>query len=102
MIFKKATNLQRGLASRDLRVALLRALPQPGYSFVLWTGYVLSSREGRMVAYCPYCKVEVKVVPCEIVSIARKVPLAAKKRILVKHIGPDGDHVFRTNEVSEK
>ena len=55
-----------------------------------------------MVAYCPYCKEKVKVVPCEIVSIARKFPLAAKRRMLVKHTAPDGDHVFRTNEVSEK
>jgi hypothetical protein len=60
-------------------------------------------REGQMVAYCPYCKVNVKVVPCEIVSsIARKVPLAAKGRVLVKHLGPDGEHVFRTSKVSEE
>lgn len=55
-----------------------------------------------MKAFCPYCKKEVEVVPWEPhETISRKIP-RRKKRLLVKHMGAVGEHVFRTERDEAK
>jgi hypothetical protein len=54
-----------------------------------------------MLAYCPYCKKEVTVRSELHVSEAMRL-LTENKRILVRHVGPNGDHVFRTGKATTK
>jgi ribosomal protein L44E len=54
-----------------------------------------------MQAYCPYCKEKV-TVRSELHEQEAMQLLKANKRILVRHVGPDGDHVFRTGKATAK
>jgi hypothetical protein len=68
-----------------------------------WATYALHSqaeREFKMRAYCPYCKAEVSVIPRLKEKEALQY-LSEGKRIELKHVGSDGDHVFMSEKVRD-
>jgi hypothetical protein len=53
-----------------------------------------------VLAYCPYCKKKVNVIPRLKEEEALQL-LSEKQRIEVMHVGSDGDHAFMTERVRE-
>jgi hypothetical protein len=53
-----------------------------------------------LLAYCPYCKKKVSVIPRLKEEEALQL-LSEKQRIEVMHVGSDGDHAFMSERVRE-